>query len=171
MTETTFPTAGGPEVPGPASEKRRRLVVAGVLLALAVALLGAYLLRGGQDNTSTAGPVPHVVRSPTAAVPTTPARSPAAKPSPSTLVVRNPFLPLVVPAPAGTAPDASSGSGAPVTGTGTGADIAGSPSPGATTSGSTGTGSTGADATGGTGSDSGAAPPAAPVDGSPNFTG
>lgn len=160
MTDTTVSPAGGPELPGSPSDNRRRLIFAGAVLALLVALLGAYLIRGGSGATSTAGPVPHGTRSPNSAVPTTraPARPPAAKPPPAAVVARNPFLPLVAAAPAAAGGDATSGTSGSTTGT-TGA------SPTATVSPDPGTTS------GTTGSDGGAAAPAAPVDGNPSFTG
>lgn len=163
MTDTTVSPAGGPGLPGSASDKRRRLISAGAVLALLVALLGAYLIRGGSGATSTAGPVPHGTRSPNSAVPTTraPARPPAAKPSPAAVVARNPFLPLVAAAPAGATGDATSGTGGSATGT-TGTTGA-SPTPTVTPDPGTTSGTTG--------SDGGAASPAAPVDGNPNFTG
>lgn len=165
MTETTLQPAGGPGLPGPAPDKRRRLVVAGAVLALAFALLGAHLLRGGSGGTPAAAPVPHAVRSPNPAVPPgpTPARSPAGKPAPVLPVARNPFLPLVVVASAGgTAVGTDTGTGAtgalptPTASTGTDTTSSGSTSL-APTSGTTGNGS--------------AASPAAPVEGNPNFTG
>lgn len=174
MTETTIPTGGDPRQPGPAPENRRRLVIAAALLALSVALVGAYLILGGSGSTSTAGPVPHVVRSPNSAVPSTPAptRPPAGTPSAGAVVVRNPFLPLVVPAPAGpSAPVATGtgGSGAPATGTGAGVTGTGGTggTGGGTGAGTTATGSPGPGTTG----SAGAAAPAAAVDGTPNFTG
>lgn len=187
MTETTIPTGGDPRQHGPAPENRRRLVVAAALLALSVALVGAYLILGGSGSTST-GPVPHVVRSPNSAVPSTPAptRPLAGTPSAGAVVVRNPFLPLVVPAPAGPSAAVATGtggSGAPATGTGagstgsggTGPDIAGSPSPTPAVSGSPGPGTTGSGSTGsgvnGSSGSAGAAAPAAAVEGTPNFTG
>lgn len=186
MTETTIPTGGDPRQPGPAPENRRRLVIAAALLALSVALVGAYLILGGSGSTSTAGPVPHV-RSPNSAVPSTraPTRPPAGTPSAGAVVVRNPFLPLVVPAPAGPSAAVATGtggSGAPATGTGAGVTgtggtggTSGGTGAGTTATGSPGPGTTGSGSIGsgvnGTSGSAGAAAPAAAVDGTPNFTG
>lgn len=167
MTETLAST-GGPDPTGPAAGKRRRLVVAGALLAVLVALMGAYLIRSGSGSATTATPVPHVVRSPGPAVPAAraPAQPPTGSPSPGPAVARNPFLPLVVAAPAastigaGGSPAAGTGAGT----TGTTGTTGASPIP--TASPGSGTGGAGT-----TGSDGGAATPAAPVDGTPNFTG
>jgi len=171
VTDTTFAPAGAHGPPGPAPERRRRLVVGGALLALAVALVSGYLILGGSGSTSTAGPVPHVVRSPNSPVQSTPARPPtAAKPTPGAVVVRNPFLPLVAPPAAGTTATAAPGTAAsatPATGTGAGSTGSGSTGSGSTAGGTTGTGAT--SGTGGSGGD--AAKAAAAVDGTPNYTG
>lgn len=159
MTQTTLPMGAGPDPggapPNPSAGSRQRLAVLAALGALAVGLLGVYLLlfRGGDGSEEAVnGTVRRPASSPTPST-AAPARpvAPGAAVTPANLAGRDPFLPLyVAPAPqstTGTCTTGTAASGAAAA-TGTGTTVSPTPTPGTGTPGTTGTGTAGTDTTG-----------------------